>query len=37
LANQLRRHLIEVDAQMPTEKKTGRPVPLPGDGNPAGS
>ena len=33
LASRLRRHLIEVDALMPIEKKTGRPVPLPGDQN----
>jgi arylsulfatase A-like enzyme len=32
LANQLRRHLIEVDALMPIVKETGRPVPLPGGG-----
>ncbi len=30
LASQLRRYLLEVDALMPIEKKTGRPVPLPG-------
>ena len=32
LANQLRRHLIEVGALMPTVKDTGQPVPLPGNG-----
>ena len=30
LASQLRRHLVDVDALMPIEKKTGRAVALPG-------
>ena len=29
LAVQLREHLVAVDAQMPIDKRTGRPVPLP--------
>ena len=30
LAKELRRHLERVGAQMPTDKRTGKPVPLPG-------
>ncbi len=30
LANELRRFLASVDAQMPIDKKTGKPLPLPG-------
>lgn len=36
LAGRLRRYLQSVGAQMPRNKKTGRPVPLPGEGETAG-
>jgi hypothetical protein len=30
LANELQRYLASADAQAPVDKRTGRPVPLPG-------